>query len=220
MAGSTGKTFFAALAVEQIEPGKLDLDAPISKYLGRRPWFARLPNAKDITVRHLMTHTSGLVRYEMNPKFTADLRAQPDKVWTPEEEDLVSARCRAAVRGRPGVGLLRYQLHRPRHDPRGAFSGTSRSVRRGPHTLPAAACSSTRVVPSTSRRIPGLVNGYAGPARSARLARRSRSPNGQFVDQPAVRVDRRRIRDEPARPRALGARALRGQGAEPRRRGG
>ena len=27
-----------------------------------------------------MTHTSGLVRYEMNPKFTADLRAQPDKV--------------------------------------------------------------------------------------------------------------------------------------------
>ena len=34
----------------------------------------------------LMTHTSGLVRYEMNPKFTADLRAQPDKSWTPEEE--------------------------------------------------------------------------------------------------------------------------------------
>jgi CubicO group peptidase (beta-lactamase class C family) len=33
-----------------------------------------------------MTHTSGLVRYEMNPKFTADLRAQPDKIWTPEEE--------------------------------------------------------------------------------------------------------------------------------------
>src|ERR1043165_9457226 len=86
MTGSTGKTFFAAVALQLIESGKLDLTAPISKYLGTRPWFSRLPNAKDITIRHLMTHTSGLVRYEMNPKFTADLRASPDKAWTPEEE--------------------------------------------------------------------------------------------------------------------------------------
>jgi hypothetical protein len=33
-----------------------------------------------------MTHTSGLVRYEMNPKFTANLRAQPDRQWKPEEQ--------------------------------------------------------------------------------------------------------------------------------------
>ena len=86
MAGSVGKTFFAALALRLIEQGRLDLNAPISRYLGTKPWFSRLPNAKDITVRMLMTHTSGLVRYEMHPKFTADLRAQPDKSWTPEEE--------------------------------------------------------------------------------------------------------------------------------------
>jgi D-alanyl-D-alanine carboxypeptidase len=86
LAGSTGKTFFAALALQLIESGRLDLEAPISKYLADRPWFPRLPNATSITVRHLMTHTSGLVRYEMNPRFTADLRAQPDKVWSPEEE--------------------------------------------------------------------------------------------------------------------------------------
>jgi D-alanyl-D-alanine carboxypeptidase len=86
LAGSTGKTFFAALALQLIESGRLDLEAPISKYLGDRPWFPRLPNATSITVRHLMTHTSGLVRYEMNPRFTADLRARPDKVWSPEEE--------------------------------------------------------------------------------------------------------------------------------------
>ena len=72
--------------MQLIEAGTLDLDAPISKYLGTRSWFRRLPNADAITVRHLMTHTSGLVRYEMNPAFTADLRAQPDKAWTPEEE--------------------------------------------------------------------------------------------------------------------------------------
>src|SRR6185436_9953110 len=51
MAGSTGKTFFAAVALQLIETGRLDLDAPISKYLGAKPWFSRLPNAKDITVR-------------------------------------------------------------------------------------------------------------------------------------------------------------------------
>ena len=72
LAGSTGKTFFAAVAVQLIEQGRLDLDAPISKYLGAKPWFPRLPNAKTVTVRHLMTHTSGIVRYEMDPKFTAD----------------------------------------------------------------------------------------------------------------------------------------------------
>ena len=85
MAGSTGKTFFAAVAAQLIEAGKLDLDAPISKYLGSRPWFARLPNAKDITVRQLMNHTSGLVRYEFKDQFTKDLTANPDKVWKPEE---------------------------------------------------------------------------------------------------------------------------------------
>src|SRR6188508_1839827 len=34
MAGSTGKTFFAAVALQLVEAGRLDLDAPISKYLG------------------------------------------------------------------------------------------------------------------------------------------------------------------------------------------
>src|SRR5207342_1103459 len=39
LAGSTGKTFFAAVAVQLIDAGALDLDAPISRYLGNRPWF-------------------------------------------------------------------------------------------------------------------------------------------------------------------------------------
>jgi hypothetical protein len=51
LAGSTGKTFFAALALQLIEEGRLDLEAPIAGYLGSKPWFARLPNAQDVTVR-------------------------------------------------------------------------------------------------------------------------------------------------------------------------
>ena len=48
-------------------------------------WFSRLPNAKDITVRQLMNHTSGLIRYEFKDQFTKDLTANPDKVWKPED---------------------------------------------------------------------------------------------------------------------------------------
>jgi D-alanyl-D-alanine carboxypeptidase len=160
MAGSTGKTFFAAVAVQLIEAGRLDLDAPISTYLGKRPWFSRLPNAKDITVRHLMTHTSGLVRYEMNPKFTADLRAQPDKAWSPEEEIAYLLDAQPPFAAGQGwdysdtnyivLGMILEDI-----------TGTKLydEVRKRflePLKL-------TRVVPTTSRRIPGLIPGYAGP---------------------------------------------------------
>jgi D-alanyl-D-alanine carboxypeptidase len=180
MAGSTGKTFFAALAVEQIEAGTLELDAPISKYLATRPWFARLPNANEITVRHLMTHTSGLVRYEMNPKFTADLRAQPDKAWTPDEE--IAYLLDAAPPFAAGQGwdysdtnyivlgvILEQILKRPLYE-------QVRIRFLQPLQL-------ERIVPSTSRRIPGLVNGYAGPRDPLGLPDEV-APNGQFVINP------------------------------------
>lgn len=85
LAGSVGKTFAAAVALQLVKEGKIGLDEKIEKYLGGETWFARLPNARDITVRQLMNHTSGLVRYEFKDQFTKDLTANPDKVWKPEE---------------------------------------------------------------------------------------------------------------------------------------
>ena len=85
LAGSTGKTFAAATALQLIKEGKIGLDDKIERYLGREPWFSRLPNAKDITVRQLMNHSSGLVRYEFKEQFTKDLTANPEKVWKPAE---------------------------------------------------------------------------------------------------------------------------------------
>ena len=85
LAGSVGKTFAAATALQLVKEGKIQLDDKIEKYLGGEPWFTRLPNAKDITVRQLMNHTSGLVRYEFKEQFTKDLTANPDKVWKPAE---------------------------------------------------------------------------------------------------------------------------------------
>jgi D-alanyl-D-alanine carboxypeptidase len=85
LAGSVGKTFAAATALQLSKEGKIGLDDKIEKYLGREQWFSRLPNAKDITVRQLMNHTSGLVRYEFKDQFTKDLTANPAKVWKPAE---------------------------------------------------------------------------------------------------------------------------------------
>ena len=85
LAGSVGKTFAAATALQLIKEGKIGLDDRIEKYLGSEQWFSRLPNAKDITVRQLMNHTSGLVRYEFKEQFTKDLTANPEKVWKPAE---------------------------------------------------------------------------------------------------------------------------------------
>ena len=85
LAGSVGKTFAAATALQLIKEAKIGLDDKIEKYLGREPWFSRLPNAKDITVRHLLNHTSGLVRYEFKDQFTKDLTANPEKTWKPAE---------------------------------------------------------------------------------------------------------------------------------------
>jgi D-alanyl-D-alanine carboxypeptidase len=84
-AGSVGKTFAAAAALQLVREGKINLDDRVEKYLGNEKWFSRLPNAREITVRQLMNHTSGLVRYEFKDQFTKDLTANPDKTWRPEE---------------------------------------------------------------------------------------------------------------------------------------
>lgn len=180
MAGSTGKTFFAAVALQLIEAGKLDLDAPISKYLGARPWFSRLPNARDITVRMLMTHTSGLVRYEMNPKFTADLRANPDKAWTPEEEIAYLLDATPPFAAGQGwdysdtnyivLGLIMEGITGTR-----LYDEVQKRFL-GPLGL-------TRVAPTTSRRVPGLVPGYAGTRDPLGLPDEVMT-NGVFVINP------------------------------------
>jgi len=83
--GSVGKTYVAAVALQLVRERKLVLEAPISRYLATEPWFSRLPNARAITVRQLMNHTSGVVRYEFQPAFTRALTAHPDRVWRPSE---------------------------------------------------------------------------------------------------------------------------------------
>jgi CubicO group peptidase (beta-lactamase class C family) len=56
---STTKSFTALAIMQLVEAGKVDLDAPVQRYL---PWFRLTDPAASarITVRHLLNHTSGL----------------------------------------------------------------------------------------------------------------------------------------------------------------
>jgi D-alanyl-D-alanine carboxypeptidase len=158
--GSVGKTYVAAVALQLVQEGRLALDDPISRYLGREPWFGRLPNADGITLRHLMQHTSGLVRYEFNPAATAIFRAEPFKVWTPEERLAFLFDTKAAFA--PGTGwdysdtnyiVLGMIIE---HVTGRAYYDELRERILGPLGL-------ASTIPSDRRDLPGVVNGYAGP---------------------------------------------------------
>jgi D-alanyl-D-alanine carboxypeptidase len=85
LAGSVGKTFVAALLLQLVDDGKVGLDDKLEKWLGQEPWFARLPNGRDLTIRTLMTHSSGLPEYFEVKGAIETLRAAPYRVWKPAE---------------------------------------------------------------------------------------------------------------------------------------
>jgi D-alanyl-D-alanine carboxypeptidase len=157
--GSVGKTYVAAVAMQLVSEGKLDLDAKIERYLGREPWFERLPNARDITVRQLMRHTSGLVRYEFQPTAMAALRASPFKEWTPEERLSYIFDSKPPFAAGQGweysdtnyivLGMI---IERLLGEP--YYSAVRKRVLE-PHAL-------RNTLPSDRRALPGVVNGYAG----------------------------------------------------------
>jgi D-alanyl-D-alanine carboxypeptidase len=60
LAASVGKTFVAATVLALDREGRLNLDDPLFLWLGKRSWYSRLPNHNTITLRHLLTHSSGL----------------------------------------------------------------------------------------------------------------------------------------------------------------
>jgi D-alanyl-D-alanine carboxypeptidase len=68
LAASIGKTFVGATVVALAQEGVLSLDDHISKWLGDRLWFSRLPNHEMITLCQLLTHSSGIANHvDMEP---------------------------------------------------------------------------------------------------------------------------------------------------------
>jgi len=85
MSGSVGKTYFAALAVDMIDKGELDVDSKLIDHIGHLDWAKRLPNAQTITLKHLMRHTSGVMDHINMPAFWEKVHAKPRQPWTRAE---------------------------------------------------------------------------------------------------------------------------------------
>ncbi|MEU9328209.1 serine hydrolase domain-containing protein [Streptomyces canus] len=79
--GSVTKTFTAVVLLQLVDEKKLELDAPVNRYLP-----GLLPDDR-ITVRHVLSHRSGLYDYtnEMFAKTVQGFEAVRKKVFTPEE---------------------------------------------------------------------------------------------------------------------------------------
>lgn len=105
LAASIGKTFVAATVLSLAKNGRLAIDHPLSRYLSDRPWFERLPNGDRITLKHLLSHSSGLVDHVHDAGFAAAF-AQRVASDTPPftAEELVGFVLDDAALFEPGAG--------------------------------------------------------------------------------------------------------------------
>ncbi len=81
--GSITKSFTATVILQLVNEGKIDLDDSIEKYVKKHR--LTIANGKDITIRMLLNHTSGLFSYTDDPALEAVSYANLLLYWTPEE---------------------------------------------------------------------------------------------------------------------------------------
>jgi D-alanyl-D-alanine carboxypeptidase len=83
--GSIGKTYAAALLMQLIDQGKIKLGDKIIDYFPETDWLNRLANIREITLKMLLQHTSGLARYAMKSTVWDSLNVNPNKIWSYED---------------------------------------------------------------------------------------------------------------------------------------
>ena len=78
--GSITKTYVTAAIMKLDEEGALSIDDPLSD------WLPDYPRAEQITLRHLLSHTSGVFNYFEHPRYNRRVFVT-DKAhaWTPQE---------------------------------------------------------------------------------------------------------------------------------------
>ncbi len=186
LAASVGKSFVAAVALALDQEGALDLDAPIQTWLSDRPWLARLPNHDSITLRHLLTHSSGL----------------PDHVHTPRFARAVAKRWKEPGHPFSPEALIEYVLDEPARFPAGggwSYSDTGyilvgliiEQVARRPYYEELqqrflAPLGLDATSPSDQRALPGLAAGYTARDNPLGLPAKTTSAPGVMSWDPAV----------------------------------
>lgn len=80
--GSISKSFTSALLLQARDDGLVDLDQPVRRWL---PWFEAGPWSEEITLRHLMSHTAGIVQ---GTEFSGDATFE---VWSLRDTEVCVA---------------------------------------------------------------------------------------------------------------------------------
>lgn len=172
MVGSTGKTFVAAVALQLVAEGKLNLDDEVRKYFtdSDAAWFSRIPNAESLTVRSLMNHTSGLPRYVFANEFLTSVKETPTKARSPREclAIILDDNPKHAVGEGWGYSDTNYLLLGLIIEKITGSSFYEESDRRIMRPLKLK-----QTVPTTQARLPGLIPGYIGQSNPFGLPRKT-----------------------------------------------
>jgi CubicO group peptidase (beta-lactamase class C family) len=91
--GSITKQFTSMLIMQQVEAGTISLNDPISTYL---PDY-RPETGKQVTVHHLLTHSSGIPSYTNLPNFFSEISRNPFS-----KEEFIKLYCSGELEFEPG----------------------------------------------------------------------------------------------------------------------
>ncbi|GKQ37884.1 serine hydrolase [Streptomyces sp. A012304] len=114
--GSISKTFTAVAVLQQVERGRIDLDSPVGEYLPELFTGDDQERGREITVRMLLNHTSGIGDYVVGA-FPSLAQNSPASL---DEERFRSIAPEKLVR----LGLDAPATGRPGHQP-GSYSNTN-----------------------------------------------------------------------------------------------
>ena len=92
--GSITKQFTSMLLLQLVEKGKIDLQGKLSDYL---PYY-RKDTGSQVTIHHLLTHSSGIPSYTSIPKFFEEISRDPYPV-----EEFVKKYCSGDLQFEPGA---------------------------------------------------------------------------------------------------------------------
>jgi D-alanyl-D-alanine carboxypeptidase len=94
---SVTKPFVATVVMELVGEGKLSLDDSVERWLP-----GLVPNGRNITIRELMNHTSGIYNFTDDPTLARTEIADPTRIWSPRE--LIAVATRHPPLFAPGTG--------------------------------------------------------------------------------------------------------------------
>ncbi|NNU17530.1 beta-lactamase family protein [Parvularcula sp. ZS-1/3] len=181
-AASVGKTFVAAVVLDFVAEAQLSLDSPVAPLFADDAWFARLPNAETMTVRHLLGHRSGLPDHVKLSAFPEMLRRSDRETDPVELISLLGGLDPLFPAGEEwsysdtGYLILGLIIERVTGEP---FEDAVRIRFIEPLALGLTG-------PSNRRQLPGLARGYASEAGGLGLPVRSTDGEGRLVWNPAI----------------------------------